>query len=216
MTESELTTPLILGFGGGAGARSATDQALSIALAQARRHGARTLIFSGHDLAALPLYMTAQAQGSAMGAALIDAVRRANGLIIASPGYHGCISGIVKNAIDYVEETCKDPRPYLTDLPVGLIAVAGGHQAAVSTLWALRTVAHALRAWPTPFGAAICSFPDLFCDGVCSDADIQTQLARVGTQVAQFAQRMESHHRRATMTTLAERRADFFRADLSL
>ena len=209
--------PLIVGFGGGASPRSSTDQALAIALAEARRHGAQTLIFTGQDLAALPHYMTALTAASPIAKALIDAVRSASGLIIASPGYHGCISGIVKNAIDYIEETSKDPRPYLTDLPVGLIAVAGGHQAAVSTLWALRSVAHSLRAWPTPFGAAINSSGGLFCDGVCIEPMIQKQLDLVGTQVAQFAQRMDSRHHVASEATSAGRRtAESLRVDLSL
>ena len=106
MGKSEHGNPLILGFGGGASPGSSTDQALSIALTEARRHGARTLIFGGQDLATLPLYTTAQAGASPIGTAFIDAVRSANGWIIASPGYNGCISGIVNNAIDYIENTC--------------------------------------------------------------------------------------------------------------
>ena len=36
--------------------------------------------------------------------------RGAHALIIGSPGYHGGISGLVKNALDYLEELREDPR----------------------------------------------------------------------------------------------------------
>src|SRR3546814_8041656 len=80
---------------------------------------------------------------------LVAAVRDADGLILASPGYHGSISGLVKNAIDYLEETARDRRVYLHGLPVGLIATAFGWQATGGTLLAMRSIVHALRGWPT-------------------------------------------------------------------
>ena len=186
--------PLIVGIGGGASERSSTDQALALALAEAQRAGARTVKFGGEALTRLPLYLSKRADRSRAAKTLIDAVRAADGLIIASPGYHGSVSGVVKNAIDYIEQTSKDGRPYLTYLPVGLIAIAGGPQAATSTLGTLRTIAHALRGWPTPFGAAINSSGGLFEDGTCRDPQIAAQLGLVGTQVVMFA-RMASAYR---------------------
>ena len=76
-------------------------------------------------------------------------------MIVGSPGYHGTLSGLVKTALDYVEQLSKDERAYLDGLPVGLIATAAGWQAAVSTLQALRTIVHSLRGWPTPMGVAV-------------------------------------------------------------
>jgi FMN reductase len=76
-------------------------------------------------------------------------------VIVGSPGYHGTLSGLVKTALDYVELLRGDARVYFDGLPVGLIATAGGWQAAVSTLHALRTITHSLRGWPTPMGLAI-------------------------------------------------------------
>src|SRR3546814_7467676 len=87
--------------------------------------------------------------------AFVDAVRDASALIIASPGYHGSSSGVVKNALDLLQETARDERPYLADMPVGLITTAHGWQATGSTIAAMRSIVHALRGWPTPFAAAI-------------------------------------------------------------
>ena len=46
----------------------------------------------------------------------LDAIRRADGIVICSPGYHGGVSGLVKNAIDWVEEL-RDGRAALLRRP---------------------------------------------------------------------------------------------------
>ena len=123
--------------------------------APASEAGARVRRFGGDVLVGLPHYLTPGSATSADAAEMIAAIRAADGLILASPGYHGSISGIVKNAIDYLEETARDARPYLDGLPVGLIVTAAGWQATGSTLATMRSIVHALRGWPTPLGAAI-------------------------------------------------------------
>jgi FMN reductase len=184
--------PFILGVGGSASSSRSTEAALAVALASAERLGARTLLFGGEALSRLPHYLTAGAMQTPEARTLVEAVRRADGVIIASPGYHGSISGLVKNAIDYVEETAKDARVYLDGVPVGLIATAYGWQATGSTLAALRSIAHALRGWPTPLGAAINSSGVQFKDGGCSDPAVADQLALVGRQVFEFARLRQS------------------------
>ncbi|QGP81283.1 NADPH-dependent FMN reductase [Sphingobium sp. CAP-1] len=180
-------SPFILGIGGTVSAGGTTEQALAIALASAEHLGAQTLLFGGADLGRLPHYLSAGAMDVPEARTLVDAVRRADGVIIASPGYHGSISGLVKNAIDYVEETARDPRTYLDGVPVGLIATAYGWQATGSTLAALRSIVHALRGWPKPLGAAVNCSGGLFRDGRCAEAAISEQLALVGRQVYDFA-----------------------------
>ena len=105
-------------------------------------------------------------------------------IIVGSPGYHGSLSGMVKNALDYAELLRGDQRAYFDGMPVGLVATAGGWQAAVSTLAALRTVIHALRGWPTPLGVAINT-------GTGGDAvaDAAPQLAIMVDQILGFLRR---------------------------
>lgn len=122
------------------------------------------------------------------GEAMVAAVREADGILIASPGYHGSISGLVKNALDYIEDLSSDERPYLHSRPVGLIATSFGHQAAMSTLLTLRTITHALRGWPTPAGAAIRTTSATFDeDGNLRDAKAREQLHLIGNQVVSAA-----------------------------
>lgn len=186
-------TPLIVGIGGTTMPGSSTEQALAHVLAIARQNGCRTCLLGSEALLALPHYVRTGEQLSAAAQTLVDAVRSADGLVLASPGYHGTVSGLVKNAIDYIEETAKDERVYLDGVPVGLIATAYGWQASVSTLNTLRTIAHSLRGWPTPLGVAINSGGRPFQDGKCSDATAANQLTVLGQQVVQFARHRASH-----------------------
>lgn len=181
-----MSAPLIVGIGGTPTPGSSTGAALRVALAAAERSGARIQIFDGVVLARLPLYGTAGADDDPGATALVAAVRAASGVVIASPGYHGSISGLVKNALDHLEALAGDARPYLDGVPVGLIATAWGWQATGSTLAALRSIVHALRGWPTPFGAAINTAETRFDGAGCSDPVAAAQLARVGEQVARF------------------------------
>ena len=181
-------TPLVVGIGGTIGGVSSTERALRIALDAVAREGFATRMFGGADMARLPLYDPRATSRTQDERAFVDAVRGASGVIISSPGYHGGISGVVKNALDLLEETARDARPYLADMPVGLIATAYGWQATGSTIAALRSIVHALRGWPTPFAAAINTQLTKFDDeGSASDPAVVEQLCLIGRQVARFA-----------------------------
>jgi FMN reductase len=119
---------------------------------------------------------------------LLTAVRAADGLILATPGYHGGTSGLLKNALDYLQELAADPEPYLDGKAVGCIVTAAGWQAGATTLTALRSVVHALRGWPTPLGVVVNSLSDPFGPaGEVQDSKLAMQLDFVGEQVVSFA-----------------------------
>lgn len=148
-----MSAPHIVALGGTLRAQSTTGKLLASALEIAEARGARTTLLTGEDIA-FPHYEPGNADSAAIGRYL-EALRSADAVIVGSPGYHGTLSGLVKTALDYVEQLRSDDRVYLDGLPVGLIATAAGWQAAVSTLQALRTITHSLRGWPTPMGLAI-------------------------------------------------------------
>jgi FMN reductase len=180
---------LVVGLGGSMREGSATEQALDVALAAAEAAGARTLRLGARVLSALPLYGADPDRRSREAQEMLAALRQADGLIIASPAYHGSVSGAVKNAIDYIEDTRQDVRPYLDGVPVGLIATAAGWQAAGPTLASLRAIVHALRGWPTPLGVGVNTSHARFETGGCSDEATMAQLQLVGRQTADFAAR---------------------------
>jgi FMN reductase len=110
-------------------------------------------------------------------------------VIVATPGYHGSLSGPLKNALDLLEDTARAERVYLEGRAFGAIVTAYGWQAVGTTLVTLRSIAHALRAWPTPFGATFNASTPLFdkATGACVDPWSEQQLAMVAEQVVSFA-----------------------------
>ena len=186
-------TPLIVGIGGTTREGSSTERALVVALAAAEAGGARTVLLGGAFLATLPIYDPGPAGPTAEQQALADAVRAADGIIIATPGYHGSLSGVVKNALDTLELLNQDQRPYFTDRAVGIIVTASGWQAGGTTLTAVRSIIHAMRGWPTPFGAALNATSGSFeTDGSPKDPRDAWQLTTVGEQVLEFAKMRSS------------------------
>ena len=59
-------------------------------------------------------------------AALKDALRAADGLLIATPEYNWGIPGFLKNAIDWASRPANDIPHVFGDLPVALIGAGGG------------------------------------------------------------------------------------------
>ncbi|HKV05743.1 MAG TPA: NAD(P)H-dependent oxidoreductase [Candidatus Acidoferrales bacterium] len=185
---------LVVGIGGTTRKPSSTDRALRIALQAAEEAGAQTLLFDGEFLSRLPHFAPENCERTKEQRQLVDTVRKADGLIVASPGYHGGVSGLVKNGLDLLDDLSEDERCYLDGRAVGCIATAAGWQACVSTLAALRSIVHALRGWPTPFGATLNTTEGNFdAAGVCTNPKVADQLVAVGRQVVEFA---EKHRRK--------------------
>ncbi|WP_239154308.1 NADPH-dependent FMN reductase [Amycolatopsis sp. FDAARGOS 1241] len=175
----------VVGLGGTVRPGSSSEQALRVALRHAQELGASTRAFAGAELARLPMYAPG-GDGGVVAHELLEHLRRADGVIIASPGYHGSMSGLVKNALDYVEDMREDALSYLADRAVGLVVAAHGWQAGVTTLGALRSVVHALRGWVTPYGAVVNSLEARFADGTCDQPRVTQQLHLVADEVVRF------------------------------
>ncbi len=144
-------------------------------------------MFAGPDLD-MPMYAPHQLERTPGALELVAALRDADAVVVGSPGYHGAISGLVKNALDYIEDLREDPRVYLDNTPWGCISCAYGWQAAVNTLGQLRSIGHALRAWPTPLGVAINSAEPIWDDGgQLVDESVRNQLDLLANQVLTFA-----------------------------
>jgi len=178
--------PRIVALGGNATAGGSAERLLHYALARCEVYGADVMLFAGEAID-FPLYAPHRSERCSKARALLEALRDADGIIVASPAYHGTVSGVVKNALDYVQDLVSDAQPYFDGRAVGLIAVAGGWQAAGSTLATLRSITHALRGWPTPLGVTANSSQPLFdSDGVVADRGISGQLDILAQQVVAF------------------------------
>jgi len=184
-----VSSPYIVAVGGTLRANSSTEYAMRHVLAAAAQAGARIKLISGPALQ-LPLYQPDNPERSEAARELVAELALADGIVLGSPGYHGSISGVIKNALDYAEDLRSDVRPYFSGRAVGCIATAGGWPGAVNTLGALRDIVHALRGWPTPLGAAINSAEMAFDKGgICQVPRVAQMLDAIAGEVMSFALR---------------------------
>ena len=182
------STPFIVGIGGTTRAGSTSELALRATLAHAEGLGARTALLCATELV-MDAYDPMVKTRSDSSLRLVQLLREADGIVIASPSYHGSIPGLLKNALDYTEDMRSDPRPYFDGRAVGCVVCAEGIQAMGTTLFTLRSIVHALRGWPTPYSATINSSTKPFGpDGLLREEAVSAQLKTVAQQVVQFAQ----------------------------
>jgi FMN reductase len=183
---SKVNSPYIVAVGGTLRPGSTTEKAMQHVLNAADRAGARTRLISGPALQ-LPMYEPDNPERTEAARDLVAQLALADGIILGSPGYHGSISGLVKNALDYAEDLRGDRRPYFSGRAVGCIATGGGWPGALNTLGALRDIVHALRGWPTPLGAAINSSERVFDDdGHCVVPRVSQMLDVIAAEVLSF------------------------------
>ena len=180
----------VVGISGSLAASSSSLAALKIALAGAAQGGARTQLFDLRELE-LPMYAPdAVAPDSVR--RLCEAVYEADGLLWSSPLYHGTISGVFKNALDWLELLGDRQPSYLTDKVVGLISTAGGTQGlqAVNTM---EFIVRALRGWSVPLVIPIAQAWRVFDDkGNASDPKIAEQLGSLGREVTRAARQFKA------------------------
>jgi FMN reductase len=173
------------------GSRSAGSRSDRIAQWGARwcaAHGADVTVFLGRDLE-FPFYQPGAADGLHGDVRrFLEALAAADGVVLVSPAYHGALSGLLKNALDYVNDLAANPRPFLDGRAIGCVAVSAGEQGAASTLMTMRVVSHALRGWPTPLGVAMArEGAALSADGAPVDPALREQLQIMLGQVLRLS-----------------------------
>lgn len=152
-----MRTPHIVLISGSLRPGSTCDRVALWCAERCAEQGAAARVFTGAEID-FPAYRPGLGRTHAAVAGFLGELRSADGVILVSPTYHATVSGLLKNALDYVNDI-EGPVPYLEGRAIGTVAVGAGAQGAVSTLTTLRTIGHALRGWPTPVGAAVSQVP---------------------------------------------------------
>ncbi len=195
-----MTAPTLVGLGGTLRERSFSRAALQETLRLAEAHGACTELL---DLRALdlPMYIPDIAvedyppEHQAALRHFVETLRRADALIWASPAYHGTVSGVFKNALDFVELLSDDDPPYLTGRAVGLIAVNDS-----LPFEAMANAAYELRAWLAPTRLVLDSShftPDL----TLKPGRPQKRAGRLVAELIDFAARLGENGRQRLSET---------------
>lgn len=183
-----MAIPTVSFLGGSLRQRSISRAAMLTAAAMAQEHEVCVEVLDVRELN-LPMfipdrgieeYLPEQQAGINR---LVDVCRRSDAMVWSSPTYHGTVSGVFKNAIDFIELLSKDSRPYLQGCAVGLIAINDN-----TPFTAMAHMAHELRAWlaPTQVTMTRVAFSD---DLVCMDERVKKRLNRLVNELLAFVER---------------------------
>jgi len=172
----------IVGISGSLRVGSYTRRAVEIALQGAAESGAETRIINLKDYELI--FRDGKDEGHYPPGVfrLREDVKRADGLILGTPEYHGDLSGVLKNALDLMGFDEFEGKM------IGLVGVSGGRMGAHDALGTLRNVGRALHAWVIPEQASVPEAWKVFTDdGKITDPQLETRLKEVGRQLTRFA-----------------------------
>ena len=174
--------PFIVGICGSLSADSTTLRALTLALDAARRAGGETSLL---DLRKLQLPFASSDWNPREwpdAEKLVSAIRGADGLIWATPEYHGSYSGALKNALDLAS------IPDFEGKVVALMGVAAGQIGAIQSLSHLRGIARQLHLWAIPAQLSISQSYGAFDEnGQLKDAKLAQSLEKMSAELVKWS-----------------------------
>jgi FMN reductase len=184
----------VVGIGGTLRENSTSLWALQRALESARSAGAITELL---DLRRLNLPMfEPDKELDDYNPTIRDFVRitdHADALLISTAAYHGTLAGVTKNALDYFEYLTDPAHLYLENKFVGLIATAGGDQAATNSINAMVHVVHSLRGMALPLSVPIHNAKNAFdTDGNVIAPKYITRLDKLGQLLVETTRRYQA------------------------
>jgi FMN reductase len=169
---------------------SVSLQVLRVCAGLAERFGAEPTLLSAPQLVLPPYLPDAVPEPDARTPAnrLLSVLRAADGVIIATPTYHGGMSGLLKNALDHAENLARDTPAYLDGRAVGAVAVGWSEYGAATAVADLRTNIMSLRGWVTPMAVTVNALrPSVVDKGVRADGQVMRRLEIMVGQVVDFA-----------------------------
>lgn len=138
----------IIGIAGSLRPESYSYLALQVAAERAKHYGAELEILDLRELDLPFCDGTSDYPNHPDVERLRAAVKHADGLILATPEYHGSVSGVLKNALDLMS------FEHLSGKMTGVISVLGG-QSNSNALNDLRVILRWVHAWMIPEQVAI-------------------------------------------------------------
>ena len=172
----------ITGICGSLSKNGATLKALKIALKGAAEYGVETTLLELRDLALAFYGSVPQDEYPPDVLKLRQTIRESRGIILATPEYHGSLTGALKNMLDLMSIDDFETKI------VGLVGVAGGNIGAINSLNTMKTICRNLHCWVLPQEVSIPNSSQAFDDdGAAKDPALEDRLLNVGRQLVKFA-----------------------------
>ncbi|HWT03009.1 MAG TPA: NAD(P)H-dependent oxidoreductase [Pyrinomonadaceae bacterium] len=156
---------------------SYSSRAARAALDAARAHGAETRLLELRDLN-LPTYNPDDAGARHEGLrAATDAVNWADAYLLATPDYHGSMSGAMKNFLDfYWEEFAGKLFGY----------VCASHEKGLTVMDHMRTAVRQCYGWSLPYGASVYGEKDFDSSGRVTNSQLARRLRMLGRDLVVY------------------------------
>lgn len=157
----------ILGVSGSMREGSYSTRALGVLLEEARGRGAETRLL---DLRVvdLPIYRPRGEELKTEGLRMAtEAVNWADAFVLASPDYHGSMSGALKNFLDY----------YWTEFAGKVFGyLCASHEKGLTVMDQMRTAVRQCYGWSLPYGVSFHGDEDFDADGNVKNASVARRL----------------------------------------
>ena len=189
----------VLGVCGSMRVESYSGRAVRLALEAAREHGAETRLLDLREIK-LPTYNPDEKAPEHEGLkTATDAVIWADAFLLASPDYHGSMSGAMKNFLDfYWEEFAGKLFGY----------VCASHEKGLTVMEQMRTSVRQCYGWSLPYGVSVYGEKDFNASGEVINAQVTRRLRMLARDLVVYG----SLIRRQFQTDLADGAAESFAA----
>src|SRR2546425_25283 len=172
------TTFNVLGVAGSTRRGSYSTQALKIALEHAKKQGAEGRLL---EIANMPLY-DPNAPASKEVELVAKAVSWADAFIIASPDYHGSMSGALKNFLDHFYEE-------FAGKIFGFIVAS--HEKGLTVMDQMRTAVRQCYGWSLPYGVSV-NGPQDFTGGELVNARLSKRMQMMARDLVVYGRLLNS------------------------
>ena len=172
------TTFNVLGVAGSTRRGSYSTQALKIALEHAKKQGAEVRLL---EIANIPLY-DPNAPASKEVELVAKAVSWADAFIIASPDYHGSMSGALKNFLDHFYEE-------FAGKIFGFIVAS--HEKGLTVMDQMRTAVRQCYGWSLPYGVSV-NGPQDFTGGELVNARLSKRMQMMARDLVVYGRLLNS------------------------
>jgi FMN reductase len=176
-------------------AQSYSRRAAGLALAAARAHGAETRLLDLRE-AGLPTYSPdAGVAGHEGLSAANAAVGWADAFLLATPDYHGSMSGVLKNFLDfYWEEFAGKLFGY----------VCASHEKGLTAMDQMRTAVRQCYGWSLPYGVSLYGEQDFDAAGRITNAQLGRRLRMLARDLVVYGSFIREQFRRDLADASAE------------
>ncbi|QMU55153.1 MAG: NADPH-dependent oxidoreductase [Nitrosopumilus sp.] len=154
---------------------SYSTQVLKLALEKAEKNGSETRILNLRELQ-LPMYHPEQNNSPELDR-VTEHVKWADAFILASPDYHGSMSGVMKNFLDF----------FWSDFAGKTFGyVCASHEKGLTVMDQMRTAIRQCYGWSMPYGVSVNSDQDFDKQGNVTGKNILSRIETLGRDLTVY------------------------------